>query len=385
MKSSTGLIVSLKYAPGHLTSVASFDAQTERVLRRPNRYLLSQRYRWMLNEEQSAKTIFSGTSDSPASMVADCFAFLLFGWALLLFKLRKSNFDIVYFANPHPLNPAVAMLLKLKNPGCRVLVHLHEPEPDTGSRSRVRRAYEVIIDLVQIASLKLADDVIVSSDNAHRVLSRRKLVPESKIHLVPLLFDDFRFDHRAPRTFITYIGHVSQRRGIDTFLNFAVYCHEHSIDLEFQIISKDSLEPFLEKIPVEVRRRLKLINKPQISNQEIAEGLARSIACCVLYKSVMMQSGVIPVALRSGTPVIVTNVGGLAEFLQDGQTGFILEPTAGPNELHHATTSILRDFDRMSHCSRNTFQQVFHEDNWARYFEWLVSAGDVRSTMVAAD
>jgi len=45
------------------------------------------------------------------------------------------------------------------------------------------------------------------------------------------------------------------------------------------------------------------------------------------YKSAT-QSGVTQIAYQFGTPVIVTNVGGLSEIVSDGQTGIVVEPDA---------------------------------------------------------
>lgn len=385
MATRIGLVVSLKYAPGHLTSVTAFDSQSHSVLQMPNTLLLSRRYRWMLSKEQADRSFFCGTSDSSLSMVLDSLAFLLFGWLTFLRKFWGTNVALAYFVNPHPLNPVVALLLKVKDPGCRVLIHLHEPEPDTDSRSWIRRAYERAIDLVQVLSLKISDDIIVSSEIARSVLKGRDLISDSKVHLVPLLFDDMKLECQNSRRFVTYVGHVSRRRGIDTFLACAAQCHAQSLDIDFQIISKDDLEPFLAEIPPEVRQKLKIVNKPDISNQEIADALSQSIACCVIYKSKMMQSGVVPVALRSGTPVIVTRVGGLSEFLEEGKNMISLVPAAGAAELCEAVLNVRREFDRMSSYSRETFERVFHEKNWARYFRWLGSANEALSTLPSTE
>jgi glycosyltransferase involved in cell wall biosynthesis len=47
------------------------------------------------------------------------------------------------------------------------------------------------------------------------------------------------------------------------------------------------------------------------------------------YKSAT-QSGVTQIAYQFETPVIVTNVGGLAEIVPDGQAGYVVEPDAAP-------------------------------------------------------
>ena len=43
------------------------------------------------------------------------------------------------------------------------------------------------------------------------------------------------------------------------------------------------------------------------------------------YKSAT-QSGIVPVAYQFNKPVVVTNVGGLGEIVQEGKTGYVSNP-----------------------------------------------------------
>jgi len=62
-----------------------------------------------------------------------------------------------------------------------------------------------------------------------------------------------------------------------------------------------------------------------IANQEIP-GLFRSADVVVLPYLSASQSGVIPVAYQFEVPVIVSDVGGLAEVVEPGETGFLVKP-----------------------------------------------------------
>ena len=46
------------------------------------------------------------------------------------------------------------------------------------------------------------------------------------------------------------------------------------------------------------------------------------------YKSAT-QSGVVPIAYHFNKPVVVTDVGGLSEIVNDGKTGYVIQPDAG--------------------------------------------------------
>ena len=54
------------------------------------------------------------------------------------------------------------------------------------------------------------------------------------------------------------------------------------------------------------------------------------------YKSAT-QSGVTQIAYHFNKPMIITNVGGLAEFVPDGRVGYIVEPS-----VPEITSAILR-------------------------------------------
>jgi glycosyltransferase involved in cell wall biosynthesis len=64
-----------------------------------------------------------------------------------------------------------------------------------------------------------------------------------------------------------------------------------------------------------------------IPQQEIPLYFAAADLVVQPYRSAT-QSGITPLALRYERPVVVTNVGGLPEYVRPGQTGYIVEPRA---------------------------------------------------------
>ena len=84
------------------------------------------------------------------------------------------------------------------------------------------------------------------------------------------------------------------------------------------------------------------------------------------YKSAT-QSGVTQIAYQFGTPVIVTNVGGLSEIVTDGQTGFVVEPDA---------LSITRAIEKMyeNHLLQQMAENMIsekHRFSWDYFAEQL--------------
>jgi len=73
-----------------------------------------------------------------------------------------------------------------------------------------------------------------------------------------------------------------------------------------------------------ISERVKVINQ-FVPNEEVAKYYLASDVNILPYRSAT-QSGILNVAYGFNKPVIVTNVGGLAEFVTEGKTGFVINP-----------------------------------------------------------
>jgi glycosyltransferase involved in cell wall biosynthesis len=364
---ATGYVVSLKYAPWHYAFMTGFVRQCEAKSNGSVKLMISEAYGWMLPKDQHHDVAFLGVSNSTASMLLDCVKFVMFRWIVVLRLLLTERPQFVYFVNPHPLNPMISLLTKFAVPNCKVLTHVHEPKANQTANTLGWRTYETLTQAIQTWGIWCSDEIVVSSKRACVA------VRSNKVHVVPLLCEDFASSHAGHRRYITYIGSARRQRGIDRFLQFAEYCFQKSIDLQFQIVTKDDISIFLNEIDSRVREQLKIVNKLYISNEEIADALSESIACCVLYTTEMMQSGVVPVALMAGTPVIVTPFSGLTEFVTDGTDSIVLSSGMTNDEILRAVIQIRNNLALMSQSARQTFESTFHERNWHSYLSQVFS------------
>ncbi len=86
----------------------------------------------------------------------------------------------------------------------------------------------------------------------------------------------------------------------------------------------DAFEQRLHRLGL--AERVRVVNR-FIPQQEIPLYFAAADLVVQPYRSAT-QSGITPLALRYERPVVVTNVGGLPEYVRPGQTGYIVEPRA---------------------------------------------------------
>ncbi len=104
-----------------------------------------------------------------------------------------------------------------------------------------------------------------------------------------------------------------------------------------------------------------------IDDHEVCAFFSAADVCVLPYKSAT-QSGIVQIAYNFDLPVIVTDVGGLAEMVEDGCTGLVV---AGPDPALIAE-SIRRYFDRnfKEHFSANIARKREH-------YSWAGFAGTV--------
>lgn len=98
-----------------------------------------------------------------------------------------------------------------------------------------------------------------------------------------------------------------------------------------------------------------------IGEAEIEDLFSQASLCVLPYKSAS-QSGVIATSYSFGVPVLATNVGGLGEYVEEGITGYLVEPNS-PLELAKA---IIRHFSSMpdlkpkieAYCQKFSWQSL---------------------------
>lgn len=136
---------------------------------------------------------------------------------------------------------------------------------------------------------------------------------------------DFGFDENSK--LLLFFGYVRKYKGLDLL-----------IDALADLIKKDSSYKLLaagefyddEKFYTDKVKSLKLdlhvkLLNEFIPNEEVEKYFVPSDLVVLPYRSAT-QSGILNLAYGFLKPVLVTNVGGLAEFVDNGKTGYVIKP-----------------------------------------------------------
>ncbi|MDX2226054.1 MAG: glycosyltransferase family 4 protein [Verrucomicrobiae bacterium] len=193
-----------------------------------------------------------------------------------------------------------------------------------------------------------ADCFVVLSDHVKKNLVGQGFRPEM-IRTIPHgIFDYQTPDAPAPAprrlpdgrpVHLLFFGRILAYKGLDLLLEaFEALVHKN-FPVVLTIAGSGSLQPYrhwLDRHPDRI-----LIQNDWIAEEDIGGYFDRADILVTPYREAS-QSGVIPIALGKGVPIIATPVGGLAEQFADGQEGLLSRDTSA-GALSGALTTLLND------------------------------------------
>jgi len=122
----------------------------------------------------------------------------------------------------------------------------------------------------------------------------------------------------------------------------------------------DDKAPYVDSITAhDLNDRVAVVDQ-YIPNEKVAMYFRAANVVALPYVSAT-QSGIVQIAFGFGTPVITTNVGGLPEAVDDGETGFIVEP----ENAQEIADAIIRFFEN---DAEDSFRSAIHQQTGR--FDW---------------
>jgi D-inositol-3-phosphate glycosyltransferase len=128
---------------------------------------------------------------------------------------------------------------------------------------------------------------------------------------------------------LLFFGYVRKYKGLDILIEAFPKITANNPKAKLLIVGEfyDDPKSYLDLIrKLQIEDKVKVINQ-FVPNEEVAKYYQAADVVILPYRSAT-QSGILNVAYGFYKPVIVTDVGGLAEFVDEGKTGFVVQPNS---------------------------------------------------------
>lgn len=190
-------------------------------------------------------------------------------------------------------------------------------------------------------ALNSADKFLVLSDVVEKGI--KELYKTKKVYRSTLpIYDCYEFnndltkeqtrkilDIPQDKKVLLFFGYVRPYKGLSTLIE-ALQILLQEDDSYLLLIVGEFYEPkekYIEQIErLKIEGHIKIIDE-YVPNEEVKIYYQSADIVVLPYKSAT-QSGILNIAYGFRKPVIVTNVGGLPELVEEGRTGFIVEPNS---------------------------------------------------------
>jgi len=219
-------------------------------------------------------------------------------WMILLYFIKPfCRFRIIYSSQDNPFSP------KEKNP----------PLMNFMERFLIGNADKVIV-----YSKLVADGLI-----GHI----KKEIVVMPLGIYPQVYGEFekKFDSAGALN-ILFFGRIEPYKGVDVLMGAYKILKDKGEKALLTVAGGGYLSPELVGVAEEAGIILK---NYWLSNAELGSLIKTADVIVAPYKEAT-QSGIVMIAVSYLTPLIVTNVGSLPDYIEDGGNGFIIEPNDPP-------------------------------------------------------
>lgn len=282
----------------------------------------------------------------------------------LLNALTKSSYDIVHIQGPSWLFFLFIPFLKIKRKPIFWTIHdVDFRASNPGIRGKLE-SFQLSL-LCQNSLLRKYSNTIIVHGSRLKDKLISKGVDKNKIHVLPhfdyryMLDLDSKFYPDAVDGYVLLFGKIKPYKGIDVFLKASHIVRKNLGDNFKVIIAGKGDMSFLNQVfSSEDKEYIQVLNR-YISDSEIST-LLRNARFLVLPYLDASQSGVIPLSYTFSKPVIVSNVGSIAEYVESGKTGMIFE-VGNVNQLANCMTAMFQDIATCVQMGKNAHEKMTKE------------------------
>ena len=220
---------------------------------------------------------------------------------------------------------------------------------------------------------RASDAIVLPSRQAGEVYERFYGKLGKPYRVVSLPFMDARCNEALERRHTTFVGHIGNayQKGIDLFIEMIEESFDRPGEHSFQLVTGEDPRDLLGALSERARGRLRVVHEVPLGDAEISRAIRESVAVVLLQRRVM-QSGVLPVALMNGTPVLVSDLAGFTQYIEDGKTGRVVPVEASLDQRFDAIEDIRRDLEAMAAECRRVYEETFDSRKVGPNVAWIL-------------
>jgi len=156
-------------------------------------------------------------------------------------------------------------------------------------------------------------------------------LPSDKIFVKPNFLANFPKPHYSHRNYAVFLGRLSVEKGLNVLIDSIKYLppKTHNL-LQYKIIGDGPLQNHLEEKVIEENLKNIVFTGRKSFNECMAElSNAKFVVMPAVWYETFGLTGI--EAFACGKPVIASNLGSMAELVEDGKTGLLFEPGNAEN------------------------------------------------------
>jgi glycosyltransferase involved in cell wall biosynthesis len=200
--------------------------------------------------------------------------------------------------------------------------------------------------LSKYAFLRVKHFIVHSDEDRRHLLSMKpNAVVKKNVHPTFSVFADFACYEKqqaraelgiaADKKVLLFFGLIRSYKGLK-YLIQAMAAVVQSIDCVLLVVGEfyDAKNEYLSLIQDLGLQKHVVVHDEYVKNEDVPLYFSSADVVVLPYVTAT-QSGIVQIAFGMNKPVITTNVGGLPEAVEDGKTGFIVDPES-PDQLARA-------------------------------------------------
>lgn len=241
-----------------------------------------------------------------------------------------------------------------------LITTFHDVKPHLGEYNKIRSFIPYLLR-------RYSNQIIVHGDRLKCQIITEYNISDEMVNSVPIgehETEPFKMYEKSGLNeegkLILFFGRIYEYKGLEYLIEAEPKVTREIPDAK--VIIAGTGENFEKYKSMMINKDNFIIHNYRISYQEGAEMFQRSSVVVLPYIE-GSQSGVIPTAYSFKKPVVVTDVGSIAEIVDNGITGFIVPPR-NSDELAKAIIKLLNDSDLRKNMGENAYMKLKTDLSW---------------------